>query len=1657
MPIGTLLYQTSAKGLLYGKNTNQLVEIKNGILKRVNCGHVGIYVGQDEKGADMVVEAVAKGVVMDPLKYFVNLSNGSRFLGAKIPKNSTKAQRQAAAQIAKALAKLNLKYDFDFRQQKGPNSGDWICVGLTEKVYESADPNKLQELERAKMSLSDNPRLVFRLLSYNPSQYSVNITPDGYDDKSIFNQKTGDVFSKKVEYSKISKRKLVILPLPEIFGTNCGKEYQDKRYFFLPFTQYLQPSLKDVELSPQQINKLQGYFSKEIEEKYKGKVPLIKVALLWTKNDVVSTTHNVARKTSQAVYYVKAKVNRLVGLVKKQSGNFLHQIISFNQANQMAAQKKAISSITKRHRQVQIRKDKKLEAPKKQVKKSRKTIKLDKDKIAISKKAVDSKRDKKQQKAKQLSQKIKDLQAKIKKLNRQKEKAKRKLAKTKKEATTTEFLPKILISEVCSGFDSSKNEFIELYNPNNKPINLDKNNLQLILVNSHNKQTIKKLKFNNHLMPSKGHFLLASQDNLESGNLSLEPDAIFSAQLTRVSGVILKAKNGDIVDKVAWGSSKLGPPESAVEGKGKIIPQGLKTGKSLERTSQAGKLIDTNDNSKDFVLSINPNPTNSKEKTIVYQPKIVQSKSNNASTGFSLAGSLPSASNTQAKSPKILISEVQIQGQTASNDFVELYNPNNQAVDISGWQIKKKSKTGSESSIIKFKSGSFIPANSYFLWANSKDDFAKSVQADASTTAYLAPDNSLALFDKNKNIVDALSFGTSTNPFREGKSFPFNPAQGKSLGRKIDDNGNYIDTDNNSSDFQIDVPTPKAKNKPYQTEPDLNQNQAKSQKPNLVISEIKTQGSEYVEIFNQENKASSLNGLFLAYFSSKKDWNQPTKVWQLPDSVKINPLSHFLISIFVPQGEQISFDWQVQTKDGKPYSRGQVANDGAIGIFSCNPKIATSTTINLEQAEELAKSCKIDLVGFNQTKLSEGKPANFSDKDKSLSRKIVQNTQGNFTYQDTDNNLNDFQENEPTPGIINNPLLDLDKDDLLNATDSTTTIDSNIELPPGQYQFRNLVITKNGQLTLLTEQASTSSPKIQIEADNLNNYGKILIEEPSSEATGTAKILVKLKIAHQFFNNGEFLTNGLDNKSLAKAGNNRSFKIQADDLIFATSSVNILPRQILKIEARKILINNSTIEASLNASSSDIFINKNSQILAKSRQYYLGQEKEQAQDQVVDSQKDIFQPDSFGEVGQRYGARGGGKIKVLANNLDIEGIVSASGDNGKCLSCNYNPDPGGGNGGSIWITTQNLSGTGKILAQGGNAFFAQAGNGGNIAIYYQNMNDFSGQILANGGQSGYKEERFNGKVGTIYLKNQQENLGDLIFDNNGILGTAKLPNQSFSFQTIKNLNSSHFILPENLSVTNFLIASSTVEVLASSTTSTIVIINDFSLQNGSLSAQPLYFLDITAKNLSLVASSTIEANVKIKADNLLINSSSKISANGKGYSAEQGPGKGKVRSGAGYGGRGGNSGSYAGGSTYGTSTKPTYFGSGGGNDNSYGGQNALGGNGGGIINIQTNNLRVNGTISSNGLNGSNVSEAGGGSGGSILIKTNVLAGKGYILANGGDSYGGAGSGGRVAIFYHNKNNFQGHIFAQGGKNKLAQDHHKKIFDGQDGTIFLKQE
>jgi len=414
------------------------------------------------------------------------------------------------------------------------------------------------------------------------------------------------------------------------------------------------------------------------------------------------------------------------------------------------------------------------------------------------------------------------------------------------EPDSERLLPKILISEVAAGWNSAGNEFVELYNPSQTdPITLTVENFMLKLVDSGNQVTTKRVETFPQTIPPLGYLILVAGELTEETE-SLEPDLTFSSQLTSVSGVIITDGNDDIRDRVSWGKIEQLAPLEAAEGEGIMLENGLKTDQSLERKKgEGGNFIDTDNNSEDFQLQLSPNPTNSKGESLVKAgpPEIVPLE--------------------------VLITEVQIQTSSSTqHDFIELYNKATDTADISGFQLKKRNSSGNESSVIVFAEGTTILGQSYFLWANSEYASSTDIQADSSTSQTLAKDNSIALLDKDKGIIDALAWGdwaSGTSPFVEKAAFPENPGEKESLGRKLSTGTEeYIDTDDNSSDFEIQEPTPKEENKKKLEEEEEQPQQVSAR--DVVINEIAWMGTtnypndEWIELYNNSTSTIDLAG-----------------------------------------------------------------------------------------------------------------------------------------------------------------------------------------------------------------------------------------------------------------------------------------------------------------------------------------------------------------------------------------------------------------------------------------------------------------------------------------------------------------------------------------------------------------------------------------------------------------------------------------------------------------------------------------------------------------------------------------------------------------------------------------------------------------------------
>lgn len=1015
---------------------------------------------------------------------------------------------------------------------------------------------------------------------------------------------------------------------------------------------------------------------------------------------------------------------------------------------------------------------------------------------------------------------------------------------------------------------------------------------------------------------------------------------------------------------------------------------------------------------------------------------------------------------TTAVHQPIIINEIAWMGTSSTNwrnEWIELKNISTNPISLVGWQLLDKD---GDIKII-FESSDSIATGSLYLLEWKDDETVPNVLADKTYSGNLRDeDESLRLFDQNCNLIDEVLanpdwpagnkderrsmerdsnlnwhnyFGSGANGiFGTPKAENSQPAQPilkvapeslefsatqfgqnpQSQTLNIENIGsgnlewiavveyvsppvegiNWLSLDSNSgttatvpSEVSVSVDisglesgnysailkieAQGAQNSPQEISVTLNLAPAEFLSPvdHLIISEVQLADNEFVELYNPTDENINMcpdeeNCWYFSYFSSRKDWNEPYRNWQFPERTNIAASTHYLIGIF----NYPDVDWEILTQEGKPYSTGQINNNaGSVAIFSCDPK---DTEENPKTVEE-AMTCKVDALGWGETVVKEGEPADpIAPAEKSLARKIGITQDGFLVYKDSDNNQADFEIQEPTPRAINkHSYSDLDGDLIIDPFDPETIVTEEITLNVGEYNFRNLIIEENGKLILNSDSSAPGFKGVKIITENL-----------FIDATSSISADGRGYPAGQGPGKGE--ENGSGGGYGGKGGDLGNF---------------------------------------------------------------LGGK----------PYGSLFQPNDLGSgggnIGNRLGGAGGGAIILeISDTLTINGIVSANGENGQWRIIYIAPATGAGSGGSIYIRTNVLEGSGKILANGGNTDSAGAGGGGRIAIYYNSMDEFTGEIDAFGGDCAYCGFTSKGGAGTIFLKQNDKTYGDLIIDNNKLSGgSTYLTESEYHFDNLKVLNSAHFYLPEKLAVNNLEINDA---ILEATTTTTIEANQIIITENSSLIGPAQTFLLINVENDFLLQSeSKLIGNFEIEAKNLDVATSSSILADGKGYPAEKGPGclPGDVAGGS-YGGIGIRNTTS---SIYGNEEEPQEFGSGGGGYGQY-----PAGAGGGAIIIETDNtLTIDGIISANGSDGhyhipgndsDPIPSTGSGSGGSVYIKTTILTGKGKITANGG---GGdyAGAGGRIAI-YSQTNNFQGIIQVEGGAAGYQA--------GQDGTIYLNE-
>ena len=156
-------------------------------------------------------------------------------------------------------------------------------------------------------------------------------------------------------------------------------------------------------------------------------------------------------------------------------------------------------------------------------------------------------------------------------------------------------------------------------------------------------------------------------------------------------------------------------------------------------------------------------------------------------------------------------------GATYKNDFIELFNPTGNTIDVTGWSVQYASSTGTSWAVTSL-SGSIAPGHYYLIQeAAGTGGTTNLPTADATGTLNLSGTvGKVALLNTttlvtsgiscpSTNVVDFVGFGTATNCSETSPTGNLSNTTSA-----LRNNSGCTDTDNNVSDFTTtNAPNPR--------------------------------------------------------------------------------------------------------------------------------------------------------------------------------------------------------------------------------------------------------------------------------------------------------------------------------------------------------------------------------------------------------------------------------------------------------------------------------------------------------------------------------------------------------------------------------------------------------------------------------------------------------------------------------------------------------------------------------------------------------------------------------------------------------------------------------------------------------------------------------
>lgn len=150
----------------------------------------------------------------------------------------------------------------------------------------------------------------------------------------------------------------------------------------------------------------------------------------------------------------------------------------------------------------------------------------------------------------------------------------------------------------------------------------------------------------------------------------------------------------------------------------------------------------------------------------------------------------------------IVVSEFRFRGPDGGNDeFIELLNASNNAVDISGWSLQGcAGSSGNPSNRATIPSGTTVESGDHYLFTNS-NGYSGTVTGDTNYSTGISDSGGARIVDASGSVVDGVaSSDGAEDQCREGSGLDLPTPNGDNAFERKD--GGTQDTDDNSTDFQ---------------------------------------------------------------------------------------------------------------------------------------------------------------------------------------------------------------------------------------------------------------------------------------------------------------------------------------------------------------------------------------------------------------------------------------------------------------------------------------------------------------------------------------------------------------------------------------------------------------------------------------------------------------------------------------------------------------------------------------------------------------------------------------------------------------------------------------------------------------------------------------